>query len=160
MTTGCSLPAGPVGSADSRRKGCDSSRASFTQHCGNCRARSNQVELVKQRFAADRVQHDPERLPLASRSELTLNSVTVRRLIPTDKIRCSIGPRSKRKLTPIRSGVNSSEISKLAIRLSCLSTTWSTWYGPHTDIELVRELPARGAEVFFCGSADAGRQAV
>ncbi len=35
---------------------------------------------------------------------------------------------------------------------SCLSTTWSTLYGPHTDIELVRELPARGAEVFFAAA--------
>jgi hypothetical protein len=44
------------------------------------------------------------------------------------------------------------ELRTSTVQSSCLSTAWPTLYGLHTDIELVRELPARGAEVVFAAA--------
>ena len=48
-----------------------------------------------------------------------------------------------------KKGVRFAGLRTYTVQSSCLPTTWSTLYGAHKDIELVRELPARDAEVFL-----------
>jgi Protein-L-isoaspartate(D-aspartate) O-methyltransferase (PCMT) len=51
-----------------------------------------------------------------------------------------------------KKGVRFAGLRTYTVQSSCLPTTWSTLYGAHKDIELVRELPARDAEVVFAAA--------